>query len=383
MEPRSRAARFILAIVVSTALVLSAPFIGFVRSWIRATFPGQFVRIVGGAIAVLGAAAIVAAILRIRQDRLLRYGALISALGFAVWFSVLEATGNPDVDVVQRFHFVEYGVITFLFYRAWRRLGDPAILVMPVLAALLVGTADEWLQWFIPNRVGEIADILLNGIAIGCGLLFSLGADPPDNFQWTFRPGSIIHVGRLAAITVVALALFVHIVHLGYDIRDQEAGKFKSRYSMSALPALAEAKRADWQIHPPPLALQRVSREDQYMTEGVTHVQRRNEMLAANDVKGAWMENLILEKYYAPVLDTPSYISRTGHRWSAEQRALVSSRAAGSDPSYVSTANPYPIVAWSRGLFWFASIATAAAVWVGAALVERSMRAKSETSTAA
>jgi hypothetical protein len=381
MEPRPRAARFILAIIVSTALVLSAPFIGFVRSWLRATFPGQFVRIIGAVIAVLGAGAIVAAILRIRQHRLLRYGALICALGFAVWFSVLEATGNPDVDVVQRFHFVEYGVITFLFYRAWRRLGDPAILVMPVLAGVLVGTADEWLQWFIPNRVGEIADILLNGIAIGCGLLFSLGADPPDNFQWTFRSGSIMRVGRLAATTVVALALFVHIVHLGYDIHDQQVGIFKSRYAMSALPALAEAKRADWQIHPPPLVLQRVSREDQYMTEGVTHVQRRNELLAANDVKGAWMENLMLEKYYAPVLDTPSYISRTGHRWSAEQRASISSRAAGTDPSYVSTANPYPIVAWSRGLFWFASIATAAAVWVAAALVERSMRAKSETST--
>jgi VanZ like protein len=382
MEPRPRAARFILAIIVSTALVLSAPFIGFVRSWLRATFPGQFVRIIGAVIAVLGAGAIVAAILRIRQHRLPRYGALICALGFAVWFSVLEATGNPDVDVVQRFHFVEYGVITFLFYRAWRRLGDPAILVMPVLAGLLVGTADEWLQWFIPNRVGEIADILLNGIAIGCGLLFSLGADPPDNFQWTFRSESIMRVGRLAATTVVALALFVHIVHLGYDIHDQQVGIFKSRYAMSALPALAEAKRADWQIHPPPLVLQRVSREDQYMTEGVTHVQRRNELLAANDVKGAWMENLMLEKYYAPVLDTPSYISRTGHRWSAEQRASISSRAAGTDPSYVSTANPYAIVAWSRGLFWFASIATAAAVWVAAALVERAMRAKSETSTA-
>src|SRR4029453_1757889 len=348
MEPGVRRARFILAIVVSAALVLSAPFIGFVRSWIRATFPGQFVRIVGGTIAVLGAAAIVAAILRIRERhfslragphphalslgdfaprsgrrRFLRYGALICALGCAVWFSVHEATGNPDVDVVQRFHFVEYGVITFLFYRAWRRLQDPAMLVMPILGSLLVGTADEWLQWFIPNRVGEIADVLLNGIAIGCGLLFSLGADPPDDFQWTFRPGSIRRVGRLAAITILALALFVHIVHLGYDIRDQEVGTFKSRYSMSALPALGDAKRAEWQRHPPPLVLQRVSREDQYMTEGVTHVQRRNELLAENDVKGAWMENLILEKYYAPVLDPPSYVSRTGHRWSAEQRATL------------------------------------------------------------
>src|SRR5689334_21786629 len=100
--PSLRPARFILAIVVSTALVLSAPFIGFVGSWIRGTFPGQFVRIVGATIAVLAGAAILAAILRIREHRLLRYAALIAACGCAVWFSVLEATGNPDVDVVQR-----------------------------------------------------------------------------------------------------------------------------------------------------------------------------------------------------------------------------------------------------------------------------------------
>jgi len=377
-----RRARFILAIVVATALVLSAPFIGFVRSWIRATFPGQFVRIVGGAIAVLAAAAIVAAILRIRQNRLLRYGALLAAVAGAIWFSIVEATGNADVDVVQRFHFVEYGIITFLFYRAWRALEDPAILLLPALAGLLVGTADEWLQWFIPNRVGEIADILLNGIAIGCGLLFSVGADPPARFTWSMRPGSILRVGRLAAATVVALALFVRIVHLGDDINDREVGVFKSRYSMTALPALAAAKRAEWQMHPPPLTLQRVSREDQYMTEGVTHVQRRNELLGADQAKGAWMENLILEKYYAPVLDTPSYVSRTGHRWSPEQRASVDVRAAGSDPSYVSTANPYPIFAWSRSVFWVASGIAAAAVWIAARLAERSIHPRSEASTA-
>ena len=116
------------------------------------------------------------------------------------------------------------------------------------------------------------------------------------------------------------------------------------------------------------------------MTEGVTHVQRRNELLAANDVKGAWMENLILEKYYAPVLDTPSYVSRTGHRWSAEQRSSVELRAAGSDPAYVSTANPYPIFAWSRVFFWLASGAAAAVVWVATVLTERSVRAQSEAS---
>jgi hypothetical protein len=157
---------------------------------------------------------------------------------------------------------------------------------------------------------------------------------------------------------------------------------FKSRYSMTALQALAASIQAEWRMHPPPLVLQRVSREDQYMTEGVTHVQRRNELLAANDAKGAWMENLILETYYAPVLDTPSYVSRTGHRWSAEQRASVQARAGGNDPFYISTANPYPIYAWSRRLFWLLAAAAAAVVWIGAARIERSPGARSETSPA-
>jgi hypothetical protein len=105
-----------------------------------------------------------------------------------------------------------------------------------------------------------------------------------------------------------------------------------------------------------------VSREDQYMTEGVTHVQKRNELLAANDAAGAWGENRILEKYYAPVLDTPSYISRTGHRWSAEQRADVRSRAPAVRAEYVSAANPYPIYAWPRVPFWSVALALAAVV---------------------
>src|SRR5262245_7418899 len=277
MESRQhlRPGRFVLAIAVSAALVLSAPFIGFVRAWIRTTFPGQFVRIIGSAIAVLAVVAVGSAALRIRTHRLLRYGAIVSALAFAIWYSLAEASGNPDVDVVQRFHFIEYGVITFLFYRAWRALEDPAILILPVLAGLLVGTADEGLQWFIPNRVGEIADVLLNGIAIGCGLLFSLGADPPDRFSRRFHPGSISRIGRLAAVTIVAIGAFMQIVHLGYDVRDDQAGTFKSRWSKSELELLETAKRDEWRVHPPPLVLHRVSREDQYMTEGVTHVQKR------------------------------------------------------------------------------------------------------------
>jgi hypothetical protein len=362
---RLRASRFVVAVAGSLALVLSAPFIGYLRAWIRSQFPGQFVRIVGGVIALLGLAAVGIALARIRERRLVRYAAIGAALISAVWYSAATATGIPEVDVVQRFHFIEYGLITFLFYRAWRPLEDASVVMLPVLAALLVGTADEWLQWFIPNRVGELADIFLNGIAIACGLVFSVGAEPPAGVRRGFRPGSVRRVGRLAAGLVLSLAAFFHAVHLGHDIADDEIGVFKSRYSKERLSAIAAEKLEVWRTQPLPLVLRRVSREDQYMSEGVTHVQERNEQLAAGNVHAAWNENRILEKYYAPVMDTPSYVSRTGHRWSAAQRDDVEARwRAGQDSTasaaYVSAANPYPIYSWRPGWLWALALALAA-----------------------
>lgn len=358
--------------MVSAALVLSAPFIGFVRSWIRATFPGQFARIIGGLLGVAALLALGAAAARIGRRRLPRYIAIVAALIFAAWYSLSHATGVPEVDAVQRFHFVEYGAIAFLFYRAWRPLDDPAIFILPVLAGLIVGTADEWLQWFIPNRIGEMDDIFLNGIAIGCGLLFSLGADPPSAFSPALRAGSLKRIGRMAAALVIALTAFFHAVHLGYDVADDEVGLFKSRYSKPTLEAIAAQKLEQWRTHPPPLVLRRVSREDQYMTEGATHVQERNEQFAADDVAAAWRENRILEKYYAPVLDTPSYLSATGHRWSADQRNDAASRVAGFAPApYVSAANPYPIYAWSRTLLWGTALAIAISILTLFSMLDR------------
>ena len=369
--PSLRASRFVLAIVVAVALVLSAPFIGYVRSWIRTQFPGQFAPIVGGLVAMMGIAAIGAALVRIRAHRAIRYAAIAAALGSAVWYSLTQTTGNPEADVVTRFHFIEYGLIAFLLYRAWRPLEDPAILLLPAFAALLVGAADEWLQWFIPNRVGEIGDVLLNGVAIVCGLAFSLGADPPAAFSMRLRPGSLARIGRLGAALVIALAAFFHTVHLGYDITDDDIGMFKSRYAKPALEAMGGAKAEEWRVRPLPLVLQRVSREDQYMTEGVTHVQERNRQWTAGNVEAAWQENRILEKYYGPVLDTPSYVSQTGHRWPDGQRVDAEGRRSGAAVPYVSAANPYPIYPWPPVVLWLAALVTGGVLFAGTTIADR------------
>ena len=92
----------------------------------------------------------------------------------------------------------------------------------------------------------------------------------------------------------------------------------------------------------------------------------------------AWSENLILEKYYAPVLDTPSYISRTGHRWPAEQRADAEQRlgsarsAAGSYESRADVAEGRHFIrTWSPAVFWVVVLLGVSIILTGCFVFDR------------
>ena len=357
---------FIVAILVAAALVLSAPFVGQIRSAVKQAFPGQFLLIVGGVIGLGVAAALAAAAWRIRDRRAARYGAIAAAVLIAVGYSAANATEFPESNAVERFHFLQYGLITFLFYRAWRPLGDGAVLVLPVLAGVIVGTVEEWLQWFIPARVGDIRDVALNLVAIISGLLFSLGLDPPSRLSLRVEGASRSRVVYMAVAALLTLAVFFHVLHLGHEIADQEIGLFTSRYSAEDLLALQSERARTWAASPPPTTLVRLSREDQYLSEGVEHVRERNELWTAGDVRGAWLENRILEKYYEPVLHTATHHG-AAHAWPAGQRADAEQRAddagAAAEPApFVSRAYPYRIFAWSRALFWLGILLLAAGI---------------------
>ena len=339
------------AVVASVVLVVAAPFVGQLRTAIRQSFGPSFATTVGAAVAAGIGFAFVYALARIRDRLIARYGALAAALAVGVGYALAARTGNPEVDAVERFHFVEYGLVTFLFYRAWRPAGAGALIWMPVLAAMVVGTGEEWLQWFIPARVGEARDVLLNLIAIGCGLLFSLGLDPPPKITLRLAAASRRRVASVASVALVIFGAFFHTVHLGYEIHDAEAGVFRSRYTAQELAEVGDARAARWATNPP-LTWSRLSQEDQYLSEGVSHVQRRNETWDEGNVMASRQENLILEKYYAPVLDTPSYISAQGHRWPPEQRADAESRSGPGYMIYVSDAEDYPILVWPKWIFW-------------------------------
>lgn len=344
-------ARLVLAVGASAAVVLSSPFIGRLRDALQNAFPGHYRAIIVAVVVFAAGAALALAAARIRDRLAVRYGALAAAAILAVSYARAIDTGNADVDAAERFHFVEYGLLAVLFYRAWQPRGAAAAGALTVSAALIVAVADEWLQWYVPTRFGDLRDVLLNAVAIVCGLLFAMAVEPPPRGVVVATGGRALRAAASAA--VVAVALFVDSVHLGHEIVDADAGTFRSRFRASALDAMAGDRRQQWGTAPPTVA-QGIAREDQYLTEGQWHVQRRNEALSEGDASAAWRENLILEKFYAPVLDLQS-------RWSPEERTRVSALTEG-DADYISDAAPYPVFTINRPAFWAVTAVIVAAI---------------------
>ena len=84
--------------------------------------------------------------------------------------SVLSSLFLPFPE--ERLHVIEYSILGWLLGRALARSGKwPAWWWGGVLLVWLIGYGDEMIQWFLPNRVFDVRDILLNGIAGMVGLM--------------------------------------------------------------------------------------------------------------------------------------------------------------------------------------------------------------------
>ena len=350
---------------------MGSPYVGEIRDALQSAFPAHYRWIIGAGVAAAAVAAVAAAVGRLRRStddlatpasslpRRVRYALIAVAVMASGLYARAVRSGNPDVDVVEAFHFVEYGIVAYLFYRAWRRRPDRSGVVLAACAALAVGIADESVQWFVPGRVGELHDVWLNAAAVTCGLLFSVAIHPPRS--WTApasRRSRLVLTASIVSL-LLALAAFVDRVHLGYEINDR-VGTFRSQYDASRLDAAAADRTTRWAATPP--LTEGFAREDHYLSEGLWHVQRRNLAVTAGNWRAAWHENAILERFFAPVLDR-------GSAWPAEQKATIEQRTdVTAREIYVSDAAPYPIFLVRRPLFW------AIALLLGAAIVWSSRR---------
>jgi VanZ family protein len=362
----------LLPILASLLIVFGSPYVGQVRGAFQSSFPEYYRWMVGGVVGALAVIAVVLAVVQLRRFQRnsprteqesasvpirIRYALIATAIAVGVVYARTVRTGNPEVDMVEAFHFVEYGLVAYAFHRAWRRRPDLSGVLLAACAGLAVGVADEWMQWFVPARVGELHDVGLNAAAVGCGLLVGIAVHPPLSLTLPRHRGSRIMLGAAFSTLIVAVAGFVDRVHLGHEVQNGQAAVFRSRYDARALTEAAANRAARWEVSPPPV--QGFSHEDHYLSEGEWHVARRNIAIATRDWSAALGEDAILERFYAPVLDRLGRLSR-------EQRTEIEQNIRGTAAgAYVSDAVPYPIYTVRRSRFWLVTmLVSGGIVWL-------------------
>ena len=75
-----------------------------------------------------------------------------------------------SLDVwVERIHFVEYAFLGLLISRAVNVTNLQSIIFTGCLVTL-IGAVDEIIQWFLPNRVGDLRDVFMNFVGGLSGL---------------------------------------------------------------------------------------------------------------------------------------------------------------------------------------------------------------------
>ena len=350
LDPRLATALWIGLIYVSI------PFVRRVREAFAGRWPAEFIG-VGVIVTVLGALVISIMMLRRRQPgRRLADAAFLLAVALiaVVWTGRLM--DRPEEAV----HFVEYGVLGLLLYRALAdRIPDSTVYVAATLFGLLVGTVDEFIQWLVPGRFWDFRDIVLNGGAVALVqiAIWRLIERPPSRV----RTSSVRIICRLAAVLVLLLTLCLAatpqrlaglskhislpqrlktgtdaICEYGYRHTVDDRTTFRSRLSLDELAKTDALRATDVAGH---IELSRTVRgpsriafspvDDPFAYEFQVHLFARNRNLhrarkrepgsAAHQrfMTTAWRQNLILENFFS------STLSRSSYGWRPRARAKV------------------------------------------------------------
>jgi hypothetical protein len=153
-----------LAVALWIGLIfVSIPLVRNLREEIIKIIPA---RAIGYAVMVVVVIVVAAALAHLKRSRA-QVGvsdvAWLSGVSIVVIWWTWRLMGAPEEAV----HFLEYGVLGILLYRALdHRVADWTVFVAATLAGTVVGTVDEIVQWLVPNRIFDFRDIVLNSGAV-------------------------------------------------------------------------------------------------------------------------------------------------------------------------------------------------------------------------
>lgn len=350
---------------------------------------------------VIGAAAV-------ETFRYLRRLGTISGMRVALLGGVALVFGAYTLSLrhnaVEAVHFVEYGVLGLLAFRALtHRMHDSTIYPAAACIAVIVGILDEGIQWATPERVWDILDIWRNFfgtalvlVGIAAGIRPPLITDRPS-------PASIRLLCRFAAVAVLLLGTsllntpprigwytekvpglaFLRessdvMLEYGHLYTDQEIGLFRSRFPPDELRRVDEERGAEvgpiLARYPEDAYGEFLARytpvTDPFAHEARVHLFRRDRYLeistgypddeqhARSYLTIGFREQLILEKYF------PNTLRHSGSALTPEQRAELAERQF-ADETHVSSVSKNLVTELSERdivLGWLATLALLVAI---------------------
>lgn len=395
-----------LAVAAWIAVIYAAiPFVRSLRDAFAARWP---VQAVGFAVMGVVAAAAAGALLASRRRRRVRIADIAwlggIAAGMIVWTHLLM--GQPEEAV----HFVEYGVLGVLLFRALRpHINNPGVFVAAALIGTIVGTVDEIIQWTVPDRYWDFRDLVLNGgtsvlVQIAVWRLARQPASPVTlrtaRFVCRLAACEIALMTLILAATPHRLASLAHVMpffkpltagndvmcEYGFLHRLDERTRFRSRLSRNALAdedrtrSVEVAARLDAFRGRYGRFLSEVSPAvDPFLYEMRVHIFARDRSLAEarrhaagtleyrRSMTAAAREQRILEGIFGDTL------SRSNHAWSDRQRAAVAA-SENPDARFVSKVAGHLITAISEARLRFLLVSLLILLVAADVMLSRSLR---------
>ncbi len=288
------------------------------------------------------------------------------ATATAYIFFTLRLWRNPEEAV----HFIEYGILGYLLYRALRfSVRDQSLYLAAFLIGSLVGIFDEILQWAMPNRYWDFRDVGLNALAAGLVQVgIGKGIRPhglsPKISSRSWRRVSLLMAANLLLLGLCASNTPPRVARYAERIpwlsflareepmseftrrhKDPEIGVFFSRLTLAQLLQEDTEKGEEYgrilrqwkdrsyadflsQHHPLLHAFLyemrvHIFRRDRWLEEAL---KAKKERTRARAFHVAVKENFLLEKYFGRTLEKSSY------RWDPEEKAKFAAQADEKRP---------------------------------------------------
>lgn len=322
-----------------TLIYITVPVARELRNWIDTEIGSwSFVVFAFGSIAV--AVIISVRSLLTRRLPLSAWVWLIGALSlFALY--IYELRDIPE----EALHVFQYGMLSILVYRAMtHHLRNYNIYIAASLMVGMFGIIDEYIQWFVPDRVFDLRDIRTNFFAGLLAQLTIMGGLRPKIISFAHSSKATSYTCYLAATALFLFAIAFqntpdrvaryashfpslsfllesgsHMAEYGFLHQDIEVGEFKSRFSLEMLESLDGRRGSEVATildqYIPADYLEFLGRysliKDPYAHEIGVHLYRREAYLnlarstskrSSDYFTISYRENQILEKYFASAI---------------------------------------------------------------------------------